>query len=247
MRKGGKSGKAGPSRPKKDHNAPKYPLNPYTIFFKHFQAEFQRKNPDRKLDGRSFTLLAAQGWKTLDDEERKPFQELAQKEKERYAKEMAAYKKTKEYRDFISANNQAAASSSTSAKINDIEVFSAEFLKFNKNRETELRNLRRNLTTTEEEIGKLNADIDQLKHQLDVAYASLPVKAKISFEKERQYMIWCREIVCQLDKAGLLEETALTYESTPEEVVECLEAALQKEETAGKVEKALAGLLLEIF
>ncbi|KAI6203235.1 HMG box domain-containing protein [Aphelenchoides besseyi] len=243
MSKNFKNTKTVSRRAKKDTNAPKYPLNAYAIFYRHFHTEYNRKNPDRKLGGQGFTILASQGWRSLTEDEKKPFQELAQKERERYAKEMEVYKKSAGYKEFMT-NNQPAGSST---RFGEVEVFSKEFLAHNKARETELRNLRRKITTTEEEIGTHNDKIEELKKQLDSAYSLLPTNKKTTFEKERQYMIWSRELVCQLDKSELLAELNLSYNSTPEEVVETLENAVDDADLAPKVQSALKGLLLEIF
>jgi uncharacterized protein YaaW (UPF0174 family) len=55
----------------KDKNAPKPPPNSYSIFYKHFHSEYQKKNPRSTLSGQMITQLVAQAWNSLSDDEKK--------------------------------------------------------------------------------------------------------------------------------------------------------------------------------
>lgn len=83
----GKSAKKAKSKKKKDKNAPKKALSAF-IFFGN------EKRPALMAEGRSITECgSALGalWKELSEEEKKPYQEKATADKERYQTELAAY------------------------------------------------------------------------------------------------------------------------------------------------------------
>ncbi|EAN88319.1 High mobility group protein TDP1 [Trypanosoma cruzi] len=68
----------------KDENAPKRSMSAY--FF--FVSDFRKKHPDLSVTETSKAAGAA--WKELSDEMKKPYEAMAQKDKERYQREMAA-------------------------------------------------------------------------------------------------------------------------------------------------------------
>ncbi|CAG8493899.1 7696_t:CDS:2 [Acaulospora colombiana] len=74
-------------RPLKDPKAPKRPRSSYLQFAMENMAEYK----DLKVTERSKAI--AQKWKALSPDERKPFEELYVKEKERYNQELENYKK----------------------------------------------------------------------------------------------------------------------------------------------------------
>ncbi|KEG13890.1 putative high mobility group protein [Trypanosoma grayi] len=68
----------------KDENAPKRPMSAY-IFFAN---DFRKKNPN--LGVAETAKGAGAAWKNLSEDARKPFNAMAEKDKERYQREMAA-------------------------------------------------------------------------------------------------------------------------------------------------------------
>ncbi|KIH48929.1 HMG box, partial [Ancylostoma duodenale] len=52
-------------------------------------------------DQRSINVALAAEWQGLTDEERKPFLDLAVKERQQYEVELKAYEKTEHYREFM--------------------------------------------------------------------------------------------------------------------------------------------------
>jgi hypothetical protein len=147
------------------------------------------------------------------------------------------------------------------SKLGNVEIFSKEFVAYNKcklilivgsllqllAREADLRNLRRKISTVEEKIEEMNERIDALKEKLDNSYRSMPPAKRVAFEKERQLMLWCRELVCQLDKAGLMEELNLSYNSPEERVIQAIEESLSNPTLGPKIKKLFSGFVLEIF
>lgn len=74
----------------KDPLAPKKPCGAYMWFCKEMREDIKREHPDWSVTqiGRQLGL----DWKSIDDDEKKRFYEMAEKDKERYNKEMASYR-----------------------------------------------------------------------------------------------------------------------------------------------------------
>jgi len=80
-------------RQKKDKDAPKRGLSAYILFCNDKRPELRKKYPDE-----SITQLASRlgkAWGKLSDSDKKPFNKEAEKDKERYEKEMKKYEKKK--------------------------------------------------------------------------------------------------------------------------------------------------------
>lgn len=79
---------------KKDPNAPKRPATAYIFYSKEKREELKRNNPSL-----SFTELGkklGEMWRGASEEEKAPFAAMAEKDKERYKRELAAYESSKE-------------------------------------------------------------------------------------------------------------------------------------------------------
>ena len=82
------------SKKKKKKKAAGEPKRPTTAFFFYtasIRAEVTKKNPDKKVG--ELSKIYGQMWADLSDEDKKPFQDKNAVDKERYAKEMAEWKK----------------------------------------------------------------------------------------------------------------------------------------------------------
>lgn len=77
----------------KDPNSPKKPISSYMYFNKHKIDEYKKKNPDQKIKLASISKQIGQEWKTLKDDEKDKYIRLANKDKKRYEKDIASYKK----------------------------------------------------------------------------------------------------------------------------------------------------------
>jgi hypothetical protein len=69
----------------KDPNAPKKPLGAYMFYCKEARVPLKEEHPELKVTEIG-SKLGAQ-WKLLTEEEKKPYYDLAEKDKVRYAKE----------------------------------------------------------------------------------------------------------------------------------------------------------------
>eukprot|EP00743_Colponemidia_sp_Colp-15_P001567 GILK01001712.1.p1 GENE.GILK01001712.1~~GILK01001712.1.p1 ORF type:complete len:845 (-),score=150.63 GILK01001712.1:357-2891(-) len=75
----------------KDENAPKRALSAYFIFSGEKREEIKKANPEAGIT--DIAKLISAEWNKLDDDQKKPFQQQADKEKARYETEMTEYKK----------------------------------------------------------------------------------------------------------------------------------------------------------
>merc|ERR1712136_361636 len=74
---------------KKDPNALKRPTSAYFFYAGDVRPGIREENPDMKITEVA-KLIGAQ-WQELDDDEKKPYEEKAAKDKKRYEKEKKAY------------------------------------------------------------------------------------------------------------------------------------------------------------
>lgn len=76
----------------KDPNAPKKPSGAYIHFCNTIRETIKKENPEFQAT----EIVKAMGakWKGMNDDEKKKFFEMAEADKERYAKENAAYTKS---------------------------------------------------------------------------------------------------------------------------------------------------------
>jgi hypothetical protein len=75
----------------------------------------------------------------------------------------------------------------------------------------------------------------------------LPPTKRLNFERERQLLIWCRELICALDKAGLLTELGINYDTPADEIVQVISDAADNPSLGPKLKKLFSGFVLEIF
>ncbi|TDL26968.1 hypothetical protein BD410DRAFT_783080 [Rickenella mellea] len=83
------SSSRGTKKEKKDPNAPKRALSAYMFFSQDWRERIKAENPDAGF-GEVGKLLGAK-WKELDDSEKKPYVDLATKDKARAEQEKADY------------------------------------------------------------------------------------------------------------------------------------------------------------
>ncbi|KAG7447230.1 hypothetical protein ARMGADRAFT_1013171 [Armillaria gallica] len=88
-RKAAEKAEKAPRKAKKDPKAPKRALSAYMFFSQDWRERIKNENPDAGF-GEVGKLLGAK-WKELDDEEKKPYVDLAAKDKARAEDEKAAY------------------------------------------------------------------------------------------------------------------------------------------------------------
>lgn len=174
----------------KDINAPKQPLTGYVRFLNERREKVRADNPG--LSFSEITKLLGSEWSKLAQHEKQGYLDEAEKDKERYLKELEAYHQTEAYKMFLKKQNEKrkkdidegesshAINGSGMDMINentnradddlpsfDIPIFTEEFLDHNKSREAELRQLRKQNTDCEEQNAILSKHIDNMKAAIE--------------------------------------------------------------------------------
>lgn len=70
---------------------PRGKMTPYACFVKVIRAEHKKKHPNEHIVFAEFSKKCAEKWAQMKDKEKKRFQELSEKDKERYDNEMLEY------------------------------------------------------------------------------------------------------------------------------------------------------------
>jgi hypothetical protein len=82
--------------PKPDENAPERPPSAYVLFSNKMREELKGRN----LSFTEIAKLVGENWQNLSPAEKEPYEQQAFSIKERYTNELAAYKKTNEYKEY---------------------------------------------------------------------------------------------------------------------------------------------------
>lgn len=78
---------------KKDPNAPKRPISAYFFFASDVRPQIRKENPNLPIT--EISTLIGQQWRQLTAGDKTEYEEQAEKDKERYDREMAAYHRSK--------------------------------------------------------------------------------------------------------------------------------------------------------
>ncbi|PVU99807.1 hypothetical protein BB559_000400 [Furculomyces boomerangus] len=79
-------------RKKKDENAPKRCLSAYMFFSQEYRGKVKKENPAATFG--ELGKILGEMWKSMTDEQKKPFNLKAEKDKKRYETEKANYQAT---------------------------------------------------------------------------------------------------------------------------------------------------------
>lgn len=88
-----KSAKTKKRRKTKDPDAPKRPLGAYFYYFKAMNSKIKEENPE--FIQKEVVAKIAADWKTLSDEQKQPYVEKSNLDKQRYIREKEAYDERK--------------------------------------------------------------------------------------------------------------------------------------------------------
>lgn len=171
----------------RDVNAPERPLTGYVRFLNDRREAVRAANPTASFP--DVTKLLAIEWSKLSPQEKQKYLDEAEKDRERYTKELEQYQQTEAYRMFTKKQNEkkargddgnaAAATNGTAADAvsedskkdelpgYNIPIFTEEFLDHNKACEAELRQLRKSNTEYEEQNAILSKHIDTMKAAIE--------------------------------------------------------------------------------
>jgi DNA repair exonuclease SbcCD ATPase subunit len=152
----------------------------YVLFLSERRERVRAENPSAPFA--EITKILAYEWGKMAPLEKQKYLEEAEKDKERYLRELQQYKQTESYKMFtkIQEEKKREALDGDSNRVNgtdavdndempgfDIPIFTEEFLDHNKAREAELRQLRKSNTEYEEQNAILSKHIDNMKAAID--------------------------------------------------------------------------------
>lgn len=169
-------------KPMKDSNAPKAPLTGYVRFMNDRREQLRAERPDVPFP--EITRMLGNEWSKLPPEEKQRYLDEAERDKERYMRELEKYQKTEAYKHFTrkvqekqkgkrhrgdvghQVANEALHEKDAEGKdrtVFDIPIFTEEFLNHSKAREAELRQLRKTNMEYEERNAALQKHVESMR------------------------------------------------------------------------------------
>ncbi|XP_035670639.1 high mobility group protein 20A-like isoform X1 [Branchiostoma floridae] len=162
----------------KDVNAPKAPLTGYVRFLNERREKMRQDNPNVPFP--EITRMLGNEWSKLAPHEKQQYLDEAEKDKERYMKELEEYQQTEAYKLFQKKQQEKKKKDDDPSTVNgeqedkedevptfDVPIFTEEFLDHNKAREVELRQLRKSNTEYEEQNAILQKHIENMKTAIE--------------------------------------------------------------------------------
>uniref|UniRef100_A0A1W7RGS8 High mobility group protein 20A n=1 Tax=Agkistrodon contortrix contortrix TaxID=8713 RepID=A0A1W7RGS8_AGKCO len=167
-------------KPLRDSNAPKSPLTGYVRFMNERREQLRAKRPEVPFP--EITRMLGNEWSKLPPEEKRRYLDEADRDKERYMKELEQYQKTEAYKVFSrktqdrqkgKSHRQEGTRPAThdhqkepdtkERSVFDIPIFTEEFLNHSKAREAELRQLRKSNMEFEERNAALQKHVESMR------------------------------------------------------------------------------------
>ncbi|XP_028843651.1 high mobility group protein 20A isoform X2 [Denticeps clupeoides] len=168
-------------KPVKDSNAPKAPLTGYVRFMNDRREQLRAERPDVPFP--EITRMLGNEWSKLPPDEKQRYLDEAEKDKERYMRELEKYQKTEAYKHFTrkvqekqkgkkhrgESGRQASSESlhddaeGKDRSVFDIPIFTEEFLNHSKAREAEMRQLRKTNMDYEERNAALQKHVESMR------------------------------------------------------------------------------------
>ncbi|KAM9312857.1 high mobility group protein 20A [Gastrophryne carolinensis] len=167
-------------RSPRDNNAPKAPLTGYVRFMNERREQLRAERPDVPFP--EITRIVGSEWSKLPALEKQRYLDEADRDKERYTKELQQYQKTEAFQSYTrkSQNRQKGRQQRQEGtrtisndpeketvlkerSVFDIPIFTEEFLNHSKARETELRQLRKSNMEYEERNAALQKHVESMR------------------------------------------------------------------------------------
>ncbi|XP_078388500.1 high mobility group protein 20A isoform X3 [Cetorhinus maximus] len=203
----------------KDSNAPKAPLTGYVRFLNERREQLRAQRPDVPFS--EITRMLGNEWSKLPADDKQHYLDEAERDKERYMKELEQYQQTEAYKRFSQkaddkrhtkglsqdegsrANNIPVAEGELKDRsVLDIPIFSEEFLDHSKARERELRQLRKSNIEYEERNAALQKHVESMKTAVE--------KLEIDVMQERN-----RNVVLQQHLDTLRQALTSSFATVP--------------------------------
>lgn len=167
-------------KPIRDSNAPKSPLTGYVRFMNERREQLRAKRPEVPFP--EITRMLGNEWSKLPPEEKRRYLDEADRDKERYMRELEQYQKTEAYKVFSrkaqdrqkgkshrqegarqAAHDHEKEAETKERSVFDIPIFTEEFLNHSKAREAELRQLRKSNMEFEERNAALQKHVESMR------------------------------------------------------------------------------------
>ncbi|CAB1323630.1 unnamed protein product [Coregonus sp. 'balchen'] len=169
-------------KPVKDSNAPKAPLTGYVRFMNDRREQLRAERPDVPFP--EITRMLGNEWSKLPPEDKQRYLDEAERDKERYMRDLEKYQKTEAYKHFTrkvqekqkvkrhrgdgghQVANESLHEKDTESKersVFDIPIFTEEFLNHSKAREAEMRQLRKTNMEYEERNAALQKHVESMR------------------------------------------------------------------------------------
>ncbi|NP_001087141.1 high mobility group protein 20A [Xenopus laevis] len=187
-------------RSPRDNNAPKAPLTGYVRFMNERREQLRTERPDVPFP--EITRIVGSEWSKLPAHEKQHYLDEAEKDKERYTKELQKYQNTDAYQTYSRKaksrqkgrqqrqegvrgvpSNTEKESILKERPIFDIPIFTEEFLNHSKAREAELRQLRKSNMEFEERNAALQKHVESMRSAVQ------RLEAELSQEHERNSLL----------------------------------------------------------
>ncbi|KAM6426338.1 high mobility group protein 20A isoform 1-T5 [Liasis olivaceus] len=167
-------------KPLRDSNAPKSPLTGYVRFMNERREQLRAKRPEVPFP--EITRMLGNEWSKLPPEEKRRYLDEADRDKERYMRELEQYQKTEAYKVFSrkaqdrqkgkshrpegtrqASHDHQKEPDTKERSVFDIPIFTEEFLNHSKAREAELRQLRKSNMEFEERNAALQKHVESMR------------------------------------------------------------------------------------
>ncbi|XP_063170340.1 high mobility group protein 20A isoform X2 [Candoia aspera] len=166
-------------KPLRDSNAPKSPLTGYVRFMNERREQLRAKRPEVPFP--EITRMLGNEWSKLPPEEKRRYLDEADRDKERYMRELEQYQKTEAYKVFSrkaqdrqkgkshrqgtrqATHDHQKEPDTKERSVFDIPIFTEEFLNHSKAREAELRQLRKSNMEFEERNAALQKHVESMR------------------------------------------------------------------------------------
>uniref|UniRef100_A0A8B9JBJ6 High mobility group protein 20A n=1 Tax=Astyanax mexicanus TaxID=7994 RepID=A0A8B9JBJ6_ASTMX len=171
-------------KPLKDSNAPKAPLTGYVRFMNDRREQLRAERPDVPFP--EITRMLGNEWSKLPPDEKQRYLDEAEKDKERYMRELEKYQQTEAYKHFTRKVQEKQKGKRhrggtdrhlyceyfndgviKDRSVFDIPIFTEEFLNHSKAREAELRQLRKTNMEYEERNAALQKHVESMRSAVD--------------------------------------------------------------------------------
>lgn len=249
----------------RDANAPKRPYNAYTIFYKHYLEQFNRKMPNSSLDSRQLTMQIGKAWKSLSDVEKEvslsrgPHPPPSPSKRRPTRRRRATRRSWPPTRRATTSASSRVSAPTPDGRLQSVRLRSCPTSRCSARsswpttsasltvlpqhplaaREAELRQLRKEIGAVDSEAGPIVDRIGRLQSALEEFE-----QGELS-RREKMLGVWTRKLIPELQAAGLMQELGLTPLSSPAALIAALESACAEE--GGSQKRRLHSALARVY